>query len=80
MRSEPPKWDWETLIVDTMAAGMTYGEFWRRTPYEWHLQRKSFIRRMQMTEALVAWHAGAVNAPHVKGGHVGPMPFSGIDG
>ena len=76
MRSEPPKWDWESLIVDTMAAGMTYEEFWKRTPYEWRLQRESFVRRMQMIESLAVWHASAVNAPHVKGGSIGPPPFS----
>lgn len=65
--------------MDTMAAGMTYSEFWRRTPYEWALQRKSFIRRMQMVESLAAWHASAVNAPHVKGGNVSAPPFSRVD-
>lgn len=58
---------------------MTLEEFWKATPYEWHLQRKSFMRRMRMVEILAAWHAGAVNAPHVKGGHIPLLPFAELD-
>lgn len=76
--SEPPQpWDWEEMITQTMAAGISYEGFWLSTPYEWWLHREGFRKRCQAYECIAVWHAHKTLTPYRKGGGtMPPPPFS----